>query len=177
MFKKLKQTYFQEDKLYNNLVALSRNKILYTNFDLKDTFQNRINLIFIYTSFLFIKLKAKKKDQHLSEFLQKTFDLIFKKIELNMRELGYGDVSVNKNMKLLVKDFYRILLKCENFDLDDIKTKNLFLTKYLELNNNKKSHDNVSLIAYFDAYKAFCVDLRSDSVLKGDLNFKYKIGN
>jgi len=176
MFKKLKQPSFQENELYNNLVTLSRKKILYTNFDLKDTFQNRINLIFIYTSFLFIKLKAKKKNKHLSEFLQKTFDLIFKKIELNMRELGYGDVSVNKNMKLLVKDFYRILLKCENFDIDDIKTKNLFLTKYLEL-NNKKSHDNVSLIAYFDAYKAFCFDLRLDSVLKGDLNFKYKIGN
>jgi len=38
----------------------------------------------------------------------------------------------------------------------------------------KKKADNVPLIEYFDKYQAFCFDLRSDSVLKGDLNFNYK---
>ena len=44
------------------------------------------------------------------------FDLIFKKIELNMREIGYGDTVINKNMKFLVIAFYNILLNCENFN-------------------------------------------------------------
>ena len=34
------------------------------------------------------------------------FDLIFTKIEQNMREIGYGDTVINKNMKFLVKNFY-----------------------------------------------------------------------
>jgi len=34
--------------------------------------------------------------------------------------------------------------------------------------------DNIGLVEYFDKYQAFCFDLRSDSVLKGDLNFNYE---
>ena len=34
--------------------------------------------------------------------------------------------------------------------------------------------NNIGLVAYFDQYQAFCFDLSSDSVIKGDLNFNYK---
>ena len=57
MFKKTKKIKAQELVLYNNILALSRNKLLYTIFNLTDTFQNRIHLIFIHVSFLFIKIK------------------------------------------------------------------------------------------------------------------------
>ena len=40
---------------------------------------------------------------------QDIFDNIFQNIEYHMRELGHGDVSVNKNMKNLNKIFYDIL--------------------------------------------------------------------
>ena len=80
-----------------------------------DTFQNRIILIFLHISFLFIKLKQRDKSQLSKVFFQKMFDFIFNKIELNMREIGCGDMMVNKNMKFLVKIFYNILLNCENY--------------------------------------------------------------
>ena len=102
------------------------------------------------------------------------FDLIFKKIELNMREIGYGDTTINKNMKLLVKVFYKILLFCENYNKENTESKNLFLFKYLLQNTNKKDTDISNLVEYFDKYQAFCFDLSSDSVLKGDLNFNIK---
>ena len=81
------------------------------------------------------------------------FDFIFKKIELNMRELGYGDVSVNKNMKFLVKTFYNILLNCEKFNKKNLELKSSFLTKYLSLNNDINNSNNASLVAYFDKYQ------------------------
>ena len=56
----------------------------------------------------------------------------------------------------------------------NLKNKNLFLLKYLSQNENKKSTVNIELIEYFDKYQAFCFDLSSDSVLKGDLNFNCK---
>ena len=111
----IKQINTQEDALYNNILLLSRNKLFYTKFDVIDTFQNRIHLIFIHISFIFIKIKQNNKDQMYKIYYQKMFDLIFKNIELNMREIGYGDVVVNKNMKFLVKAFYNILLNCENY--------------------------------------------------------------
>jgi len=171
MFKQIK---YPENKLYNKILFLSRNKSFYTKLGLIDTFQNRINLIFLHISFLFIKLKQKNKNQSYKEFFQKMFDFVFNKIELNMREIGYGDMMVNKNMKFLVKVFYDILLNCENYKKKSIKSKNLLLLKYLKQNADKKSTDNIGLVEYFDKYQAFCFDLSPDSVLSGDLNFNYK---
>ena len=164
----------QEDILYNNILSLSRNKLFFTKFGLADTFQNRIYLIFIHISFLFIKIKQNNQKEIYKIFYQKIFDLIFKNIELNMREIGYGDIVTNKNMKFLVKTFYNILLNCENLHWRSLNLKKMFFFKYLEHNNMKKKADNVPLIEYFDKYQAFCLELSLDSVLKGDLNFRYK---
>ena len=171
MFKQIKSP---ENKLYNKILFLSRNKSFYTKLGLIDTFQNRINLIFLHISFLFIKLKQRDESQPYKEFFQKMFDFVFNKIELNMREIGYVDMMINKNMKFLVKVFYNILLNCENYRKQNTKNKNLFLLKYLMQNANKKSANNIGLVEYFDKYQAFCFDLSLDSVLSGDLNFNYK---
>ena len=125
MFKQIKS---QENKLYNKILFLSRNKLFYTKLRLIDTFQNRINLIFLHISFLFIKLKQKDKSQFYKDFFQKMFDFIFNRIELNMREIGYGDMTINKNMKFLVKIFYNILLNCENYKKKKLKEQKFVFT-------------------------------------------------
>ena len=94
------------NKLYNKLLDLSRNIFFYKEISLKDDFETRINLIFIHFSILLIIFKNKKK-----EFPQKIFDNIFLNIEYHLRELGHGDVTVNKKMKILTRIFYDILLK------------------------------------------------------------------
>jgi cytochrome b pre-mRNA-processing protein 3 len=174
MVKKINQIDSQETSLYNNILLLSRNKIFYTKFGLSDTFQNRIHLIFIHASFLIIKSKKINQNVEFKDFYQKFFDLIFNKIELNMREIGHGDVSVNKNMKFLTKVFYNILLNCEDFTKKSLELKNAFLFKFLERNSTYNNTNNGSLIDYFNKYQAFCFDLSPDSVIKGKLNFKYK---
>ena len=120
MFKSKKITKSNEQILYNNILSLSRKKLFYKAFGFDDTFENRINLIFIHISFLFNKAKHKKNNLTYKNFCQKTFDFIFKNIELNMREMGYGDVNVNKNMKLLIKTFYAILLYCEKYKVKTV---------------------------------------------------------
>ena len=169
-----KQNNTKEANLYNNILLLSRNKIFYTNFNLADTFQNRIHLIFLHFSFPMIKINKDNGKVSYKIFYQKIFDLIFSRIEENMREIGYGDVNVNKNMKLLVKTFYNILLECENYYKKNINSKKTFFNKYLVLNSSKIQSFETNLVNYFDKYEAFCFDLKSDSVLKGDLFFNFK---
>ena len=171
MFKQIKS---QEKELYNKILFLSRNKLFYTKLNLSDTFQNRINLIFLHISFLFIKLKQQDENQIYKEFFQKMFDFTFIKIELNMREIGYGDTKINQNMKFLVKIFYNILINCESYKKKNTKNKNLFLLRYLSQKDDNKCTGNIELVRYFDKYQVFCFDLSSDSVLSGDLNFNYK---
>ena len=109
-----------------------------------------------------------------SIFYQNLFDLVFKQIEFNMRELGHGDVSVNKNMKYLVKIFYNVLLYCEDYNVKNRQSKSTFFAKYLISNIKTKTPNNEPLIKYFNAFHSFCFDLSSDSVLQGELNFNYK---
>ena len=87
-------------ELYNILLTLSRNIFFYEKIKLPDTFETRIYLMFLHFSILMIvsKLKGKKFDQ-------KSYDYLFYNIENNLRELGFGDISVNKKMK----DFNKIL--------------------------------------------------------------------
>jgi len=174
MFKFFNKKNKIEDQLYNKILLLSRNKLFYTKMSVNDTFQNRIHLIFLHISFLFIKIKDKKKITTFKKFYQNIFDLIFKQIELNMREIGHGDTIVNKNMKFLLKNFYNILLNCKDFDKKTLSEKNAFLIKYLALNNIKKNQYNNRLVEYFNKYQSFCFYLTPDSVLKGNLNFNYK---
>ena len=140
MFSSLKSKYSAEDKLYNKILSLSRNKIFYTDFGLSDTFQNRVNLIFFHFSFINIKIKQNDFPNTYAPFFQNMFELIFSKIDQNMREIGYGDTAVNKKMKFLVTTYYNILLKCENYKKIGQNGKNSFFCYYLEQANKKNPH-------------------------------------
>ena len=119
-------------------------------------------------------MKEKNDNIFYKEWSQKLFDLTFHKIELNMRELGYGDTQVNKSMKSLINNFFNILIICENYKIKTQIEKKKFFNNYLNLNNGNKTSENIDLIEYFDKYQSFCLDLSSDNVLKGDLNFTNK---
>tara|TARA_B100001123_G_C15248111_1_gene1001733 strand:- start:349 stop:873 length:525 start_codon:yes stop_codon:yes gene_type:complete len=173
MAKKSILKHTNESILYNNILSLSRNKLFYTKFALADSFQNRINLIFMHLSLIFIKTNQKTNTNDYKDFYQKVFDLTFNRIELNMREIGYGDVYVNKNMKFLVKTFYNILLYFKKYSENTKESKNNFFNQYLKVNNAEKDHNNEDLIKYFDNFYSFCFDLSEENVLKGELKFNY----
>ena len=94
--------------LYNILLTLSRNIFFYKKIGLSDTFETRIYLMFFHFSIFMIIYK--KKGQ---KFNQDLYDFVFHNIENNLREIGLGDVSVNKKMKELNKILYDILIKIE----------------------------------------------------------------
>ena len=105
IFKNTKHNY----NLYNTLLVLSRNIFFYKKVNLIDNFETRIYLMFMHFSIMLIVSKKKGV-----KFDQKLYDLLFHAIESNLRELGFGDVSVNKKMKDFNKILYDILLKIEN---------------------------------------------------------------
>ena len=121
-----------------------------------------------------MKIKQNTKNAKYKLFHQKMFDLIFNKIEQNMREIGYSDTTVNKNMRFFVKTFYSILLNCEKYKKKSEDSKNKFLNDYLEVNNVTNNAVNRGITEYFNKYEAFCFDLDADSVLQGELKFTYK---
>ena len=153
--------------LYNKLVELSRNIFFYEKIKLKDDCETRINLIFVHMCLILIVFKNKKKE----EFPQDIFDNIFLNIEYHIRELGYGDVAVNKKMKSLLRIFYDILLKIRSSKNKDGSIIKIVLGNYLrpQSSNSKQLVDD--LANYFDNFYYFCFELKNNSVLKGQINF------
>ena len=137
--------------LYNKIVFLARKNFFYKDFQLSDSFSNRIYLIFFHLCFILIALKNKKSDKNDQQVI---FDFFFKQIELNCRELGYGDMTVNKKMKDLIKLFYEILIQCKNWKQLQIDNKNDFLLDFFSNNCDNKILTK-KLINYFDKFAFF----------------------
>ena len=113
---------------------------------------------------------SKKKNK---EFPQDIFDNIFLNIEFHIRELGYGDVTVNKKMKTLTRIFYDILLKINKSGLSGFAANDKILKSYFEPQSSNSSVLTASLSSYFNAFYNFCFELKTINMLKGQINFKY----
>ena len=110
----------QYHNLYNKLIELSRNKVLYSHFDKQDTFSDRLIFLLIHLAFF---IKIYKNDNNTKQ-LQDIYDLVFRQLELSIREIGYGDQSINKKMKDYVNFFHNILSEIHYWEnLDKIEKK------------------------------------------------------
>ena len=157
------------NQLYNKLVQLSRNIFFYKDLALKDNFETRIILIFLHLSIILIIFKRSKK----SKFPQKIFDNIFLNIEYHLREIGYGDVAVNKKMKILNKIFYDILLKIHSEKSDTFKVKKKLIEKHLFEDIKNRDKFTVKITKYLETFYDFCFVLDDDIMIKGKIDFKF----
>tara|TARA_B100000287_G_scaffold403130_1_gene424652 strand:+ start:74 stop:529 length:456 start_codon:yes stop_codon:yes gene_type:complete len=129
--------------IYNNLVNLTRNKELYKYLSKEDSFSDRL-MMFLFHFAFFLKVFKNNSDK---KTLQNIFDFIFRHLEVSIREIGYGDASINKKMKTYVNVFYDILAKIDNWSNMSKFEKNEILKNYLYLDIEPND-----LVDYFDNY-------------------------
>ena len=153
--------------LYNILLQLSRNIFFYNKIGLKDTFETRIYLIFFHFSIFMLIFKKKGE-----KFNQKEYDSLFHNIENNLRELGFGDVSVNKKMKDLNQLLYDILLKIDENNENDFKLNKKLLLKYFNTLKDENNSKFVDFERYFSQFYKFCFELPLKNMIRETLNFK-----
>jgi cytochrome b pre-mRNA-processing protein 3 len=152
-------------EIYNTFLKLSRNIFFYKEIDLEDSYETRIYLMFLhYSIVLFIqKNRGNKADQ-------KNYDNFFFFIENNLRELGFGDVAVNKKMKDLNKIFYDILIKISQNQSKFIINRTIIIKYFAILNNNEKKLQE--LLIYFNNFYHFCFELTSENMIKDVQNYR-----
>jgi cytochrome b pre-mRNA-processing protein 3 len=143
--------------IYNNLVNLTRNKELYKNFEKQDTFSDRLTILLLHFAF-FLKIYKKDNDKNI---MQEIYDYIFRHLELSIREIGYGDQSINKKMKDYINLFYAMIDKIDNWEDLSNDDKVMILSKFID-----KQSDPEYLTIYFDKY--------SENLLNNPLNFYLK---
>ena len=98
--------------IYNNLINFTRNKDLYKNLNRKDVFSDRLTLFLLHFSFF---LKNYKNEEN-KKALQEIYDFNFRQLELSIREIGYGDQSINKKMKDYINLFHSMVSEIHFWD-------------------------------------------------------------
>ena len=100
--------------------------------------------------------------------MQNLYDYIFRQIELDIREIGYGDQSVNKKMKTYINMLYSIIDKINNWEslINDDKAK--IINIYIEINDN-----NQKMVDYFDKYYIYLTKISFNSFTKSVIDHKF----
>tara|TARA_Y100000389_G_scaffold104782_1_gene101691 strand:- start:2007 stop:2474 length:468 start_codon:yes stop_codon:yes gene_type:complete len=143
--------------IYNNLIKLTTNKSLYKGFIKQDTFSDRLIFFLIHFAF-FLKVY---KNQDNSKILQEIYDFNFRQLELSIREIGYGDQSINKKMKDYINLFHSIVSEIHFWDTYDKNEKKKKISLFLDNLN-----ENDYIIEYLDDFK--------DNLSKKNLNYYIK---
>ena len=111
---------------------MTRNKNLYKDFNNQDIFSDRLTYFLVHFAFFFKAFKSKEN----KVVLQEIYDFCFKQLELSIREIGYGDQSINKKMKDYINLFHGMIDEFhfwENLkEIDKIK----ILKKFVINSNN-----------------------------------------
>ena len=143
---------------YNNLVKLTTNKSLYNDLiESRDTFSDRLSLFLFHFAFI---LKEFKNDEN-EKNLQKLYDFNFRQLELSIREIGYGDQSINKKMKDYINLFHAIISEIHFWNKLEFKKKKEMLSKFLQ------NFDDIEyLVDYFNNFSVHLSKNNLNSYLK-----------
>ena len=147
--------------IYNNLIKLTRNKYLY-NTRKQDSFYDRMIIFFLHLSFILKTFKNIESKNNLQNF----FDYCIRQIELSVREIGYGDATINKKMKQYVNLLFSIINEINDWEHKNKDEKKKILKIYIEDSLNYDFY-----VHYFDKYMNFLKKKSFKNLTKDIINF------
>ena len=143
---------------YNNLIKLTTNKYLYKGvLNKQDSFSDRLTLFLLHFAFI---LKEFKNEQN-NRKIQELYDFNFRQLELSIREIGYGDQSINKKMKDYINVFHGIISEIHFWNELEFNEKKEKLSKFLY------NFDDIGyLVDYFNTFSEDLSKYNLNSYLK-----------
>jgi cytochrome b pre-mRNA-processing protein 3 len=90
-------------ELYGEAVAAARTPFFYADLGVPDTLDGRFDLVGLHVFLLIRRLTAEKAGIPVSQAL---FDAMFNDMDVNLREMGVGDLSVGKKVRAMWEAFH-----------------------------------------------------------------------
>ena len=137
--------------IYQNIIKISRSKFFYLDLKLNDDFETRFDLIIFHAFIIFFYYKNLNNKK--SKISQDLFDFMFSDFENNLREMGFGDIAVNKKMKVFITAFYgRIAQYSKGTDIYRINGDKTLLRQTILNNIYKGKEKSSQYLNYFIDY-------------------------
>jgi cytochrome b pre-mRNA-processing protein 3 len=90
-------------ELYSAAVRAARVPFFYAELKVPDTLDGRFDMVGLHAYLLIRRLSAEPAGQKVS---QAVFDAMFNDMDVNLREMGVGDLSVGKKVKVMWEAFH-----------------------------------------------------------------------
>jgi cytochrome b pre-mRNA-processing protein 3 len=90
--------------VYEAIVALARQPVLYTDLAVPDTLDGRFDMIILHADAVVAHMQAGGDDDQ--EFAQNLIDEVFRDMDRSLREMGVGDMGVGKRVKKMATVYY-----------------------------------------------------------------------
>ena len=91
-------------ELYGKAVAAARDPYLYTDLGVPDTLDGRFDMVGLHTFLLIQRLKGEPAPG--PALAQAVFDAMFSDMDINLREMGVGDLSVGRKVRVMWEAFH-----------------------------------------------------------------------
>lgn len=91
-------------ELYGAAVAAAREPFLYTDLGVPDTLDGRFDMVGLHVFLLIQRLKTDPSPG--PALAQAVFDAMFSDMEVNLREMGVGDLSVGRKVRVMWEAFH-----------------------------------------------------------------------
>jgi cytochrome b pre-mRNA-processing protein 3 len=91
------------DRLYGVIVAQARRPSFYEGFGVADTVEGRFDMVVLHLALVMRRLRRIPEGAALGQAL---LDAFGRDMDDNLREMGVGDLSVPKQMKLMMEAFH-----------------------------------------------------------------------
>ena len=147
--------------IYNYLINYTRNEQLYSSLNRNDNFSDRLTFFLLHFAFF---LKNFKNEEN-KEVLQKIYDFNFRQLELSIREIGYGDQSINKKMKVYINLFHSMVSEIHFWDDLNREKKIEKLSIFLE-----DFKDIDEFVDYFEVFREELSKKNLNYLIKGVIN-------
>ena len=90
--------------LYGCIVERARDPVFYQEYRVPDTLDGRFDLLVLQCYLVLRRLRAAGEAGE--RLAQETFDVMIEDLDRNLREIGVGDLSVGKKVKVMARAFY-----------------------------------------------------------------------
>jgi cytochrome b pre-mRNA-processing protein 3 len=91
-------------ELYSRAVRASRDPYFYTELGVPDTLDGRFDLVAVHACLVIRRLRALSAPG--PAIAQAVFDAMFSDMDINLRELGVGDMTVARNVRAMWEAFH-----------------------------------------------------------------------
>ena len=156
--------------MYGSIVAQSRQPAFFQDLEVEDTFEGRYEMLVLHVFLVLMRLR--KEPEGGEEFGQAVFDTMFADLDISLREMGVGDLSIAKRIKKLASAFYgRVGAYDEALRAEDGAALDEALERNVFADRDGCRPAAIRLARYVRASLSTLEDVTITDILRGELTF------